>query len=80
MEGLEYHKTKDIIHVKELSGHKDIQNTMIYITIEKVLFQTSNDEFYCRTSSTIGKASKLIETGFDYVTTFNGVMIFRKRK
>ena len=24
--------------------------------------------------------SMLIEAGFDYVTTFNGIMLFRKRK
>ncbi|MGC8999358.1 MAG: tyrosine-type recombinase/integrase, partial [Candidatus Bathyarchaeia archaeon] len=36
---MEYHKTKDIIHVKELLGHRNIQNTLIYITIEKALFQ-----------------------------------------
>ena len=77
---MEYHKTKDIIHVKELLGHKSIENTMIYITIEKALFQTPSDEFYCKTASTIDEASKLIEAGFEYVTTFNGVMLFRKRK
>ena len=26
----EYHKTKDILHVKELLGHKSIKNTLIY--------------------------------------------------
>lgn len=77
---MEYHKTKDIIYVKELLGHKNIQSTMIYISIEKALFQASNDEFHCKTATNIENASKLIEAGFDYVTTFNGVMLFRKRK
>jgi hypothetical protein len=77
---MEYHKTKGIIHVKELLGHRDTRNTMIYITIEKSLFQYKNDEFYCKTASSIEEASKLIEAGFDYVTTFNGVMLFRKHK
>jgi integrase/recombinase XerD len=77
---MEYHKTKDIIHVKELLGHRRIDNTMLYISIEKSLFQYKNDEFYCKTASTVEEASKLIEAGFDYVTTFNGVMMFRKRK
>jgi len=26
---MEHHKTKDIIHVKELLGHKNIQNTLV---------------------------------------------------
>jgi integrase/recombinase XerD len=77
---MEYHKTKDIMHVKELLGHKNIQNTMIYINVEKALFQYKNDEFHCKTASTIEEAAKLIEAGFEYVTTFNGVMLFRKRK
>lgn len=77
---MEYHKTKDIIYVKELLGHKFIQNTMVYITIENALFQYKNDEFYCKTAKTLEEASRLIEAGFDYVTTFNGIMLFRKRK
>jgi integrase len=27
---MEYHKTKNILHVQERLGHKDIKNTMIY--------------------------------------------------
>ena len=27
---MEYHKTKDILYVKELLGHKNIQNTLVY--------------------------------------------------
>jgi site-specific recombinase XerD len=27
---MEYHKTKDILHVKQMLGHKKIENTMIY--------------------------------------------------
>jgi len=77
---MEYHKTKDIIHVKELLGHRRIDNTMLYISIEKSLFHTGSDEFYCKTASTVEDAAKLIEAGFDYVATFNGVMLFRKRK
>jgi hypothetical protein len=77
---MEYHKTKDIIYVKELLGHKDIESTMVYINIEKSLFQTKSDEFYFKTASSIEEAGKLIEAGFDYITTFNGVMLFRKRK
>jgi hypothetical protein len=52
---------------------------MVYIDIERPLFQYKNDEFYAK-ASTIEEDSKLIEAGFEYVTTFNGVMMFRKRK
>lgn len=27
---IEYHKTRDILHVKEVLGHKNIQNTLVY--------------------------------------------------
>ncbi|MEM1569457.1 MAG: site-specific integrase, partial [Candidatus Bathyarchaeia archaeon] len=77
----EYHKTKDIMHVKELLGHKYIDNTMLYITIENALFQTTNDEFHCKATRSDEEAVKLIEAGFDYVTTTpTGLMLFRKRK
>ncbi len=48
---MEYHKTKDIIHVKQILGHKSINNTMIYINIEQALFLTENDEWTCKTAN-----------------------------
>ena len=77
---MEYHKTKDIVHVQRLLGHKNIQNTLIYITIENALFTNANDEFHVRTAKTIEEACKLVEVGFEYVTEIDGVKIFRKRK
>ena len=32
---IEYHKTKDILHVKKLLGRKRVENTEIYIDIEQ---------------------------------------------
>ena len=77
---MEYHKTKDIIHVQRLLGHKNIQNTLIYITIENALFTDINDEFHVRTAKTIEEACKLVEVGFESVTEIEDVKIFRKRK
>jgi integrase/recombinase XerD len=77
---MEYHKTKDIIHVQRLLGHKNIQNTLIYITIENALFTEANDEFHVRTAKTVEEACKLVEVGFEYVTEIDGIKIFRKRK
>jgi len=77
---MEYHKTKDILHVKELLGHKNIQNTLIYITIDKAIFQNTTEEFHVKTAKTVEEACKLIEVGFEYVCEINGVKIFRKRK
>jgi hypothetical protein len=38
------------------------------------------NEFISATAKTVQEAQKLIENGFEYVTTFEGIMIFRKRK
>jgi len=78
---IEYHKTKDILRVKYILGHKNIRNTLIYIDIENTLFQgQENDEFHVRTAKTIDEACKLLEVGFEYVCEMDEVKLFRKRK
>jgi len=79
---MEYHKTKDILHVKSLLGHKNIQNTMIYINLEKAAFTSKNDEFHVCVAGNIEEACKLVQVGFEYVTGeyHDGGKIFRKRK
>ena len=77
---MEYHKTKDIIHVKTVLGHKNINNTIIYINIENALFLTENDQWTCKTAKNIQEATALIEAGFEYITELDGIKLFRKRK
>lgn len=77
---MEYHKTKDILHVKKILGHKAIQSTMIYINLEAAVFDETNDEFHVKVAETLDQACKLIEVGFDYVCDMNNAKIFRKRK
>jgi integrase len=73
---MEYHHTKDILHVKQLLGHRSINSTMIYTH----LINFEGDEFTCKTAKTIDEAKGLIEAGFDYVTDMNSYKLFRKRK
>ncbi len=73
----EYHKTKDILHVMRLLGHKSIQNTLRYTQL--VDWGTESD-YTCKVAETLAEASQLIETGFEYVTEMNGVKLFRKQK
>lgn len=73
---MEYHKTKDILHVKQLLGHKNIQNTLIYTH----LVNFADDQFTCRVARTLREAEELIEAGFDYVTDMDNAKLFRKRK
>jgi len=77
---MEYHKTRDILHVQRILGHRNIQNTLIYITVEQALWQSQKDEFHVKTAKTVEEACKLVEVGFEYVCEVEGVKIFRKRK
>ena len=71
-----YHKTKDILYVKQQMGHKKIETTLIYTQ----LIEFSEDEYHVGTATTIEGATKLIEVGFEYVTNIDDIKIFRKRK
>jgi integrase len=79
---MEYHKTRDLLHVKQLLGHKKIQSTMVYVNLEAAIFTDRNDEFHVAVAKNVEEASKLVQVGFDYVTgEYNdGGKIFRKRK
>lgn len=59
---LEYHKTKDILYVMQLLGHKNIQNTLVYTH----LVNWESDEIVCKVAKTVNEAQALIESGFDY--------------
>ncbi len=73
---MEYAKTKDLLHVMKVLGHRKIQNTMLYIQ----LINFKNDEFHSATAKDITEAQKLVESGFKYVCDYDGVKLFRKRK
>ncbi len=77
---MEYHKTKDVFHVQHVLGHKELRSTLIYINIEKSLFQNMNDEFTAKVAHTVDEACRLIEVGFEYVTNIDNAKLFRKRK
>jgi integrase len=74
---MEYHKTKDILHVKRLLGHRRIENTLVYTHL--IAFR--DDEYVSKVAHTAEEASALIEAGFEYVcTTPEDLMLFKKRK
>ncbi len=77
---MEYHKTKDILHVMQLLGHNSLRTTLIYIDIEKATFKNTNDEFTIRVTDNLEEAVKFLEVGFEYVTDMAGKKVFRKRK
>jgi integrase len=76
---MEYHRTKDVLYVMQVLGHKNIKNTLIYIQLEEALFQDQVD-FVSKVAKTEAEACLLIEAGFEFVCDFEGHKIFRKRK
>jgi integrase len=73
---MEYHKTRDILHVKEVLGHKSLNSTMLYTQ----LISFRDDDFSAVVAHSEEEACKLVESGFDFVCDFNGNKIFKKRK
>ena len=73
---IEYAKTKDLLHVMQVLGHRNIQNTLIYTHLAKF----EGDEFHHAIAKTVEEAGKLVDAGFEFVCDFNGDKLFRKRK
>jgi len=73
---MEYYKTRDILHVKEILGHKSLLNTMLYTQ----LISFKDEDFTAKVAHSEEEACQLIETGFEFVCDFNGNKLFRKRK
>ncbi len=73
----EYHKTRDILHVMHILGHKNIMNTLKYTQ----LVDFEGDEYTSKATKDTDEARQLLEAGFEYVcTTPDEIMLFRKRK
>jgi integrase/recombinase XerD len=75
---IEYHRTKDILYVKRLLGHKQLKNTEIYTH----LIEFKNDDWHVAHAKDLDEEDKLIEAGFEYVrySDKDEVAIYRKRK
>jgi site-specific recombinase XerC len=72
-----YHKSKDILLVKQQLGHKKIETALIYTQLVNF---GEEEEFYTATAKTVEEAKKLIEEGFYYICDIDAVKLFRKRK
>lgn len=73
---MEYHKTRDILYVMRILGHKRIQNTLKYTQ----LVNLGDSDYVARVAKTVEEACQLVEAGFDYVCEIDGAKLFRKRK
>ena len=78
---MEYHYTKDILHVMQFLGHKEIDNTLIYISLDKNLFSNlPDDSFTMRVVHNADEAAELGKIGFKPFDVVDGVKLYRKRK
>jgi len=62
--------------VMVLMGHTKLTTTQRYMH----LLNLNDDEWTCTGATTAKEAAKLIENGFQYVTTIEGIQLFKKRK
>ena len=73
-----YQKTQNVAITAHALGH-NWKNTQIYVDIQAIL-NSIEEEYTSATAKTVQEACKLIDQGFQHVTDFQGVAIFRKRK
>lgn len=70
-------KTKDILHVMKLLGHKSINSTLLYTQ----LVNFEGDEYDVKVAETKEKITELFKVGFEWVGQDNdGLTYFKKRK
>ncbi|KON32604.1 MAG: hypothetical protein AC479_07210 [miscellaneous Crenarchaeota group-6 archaeon AD8-1] len=72
----EYHKTKDILYVMKILGHKNIKNTLLYTQ----LIDDKKEDYICKIAQNTKEISQLIEDGFEYICEQEELKFFRKRK
>jgi len=74
---MEYHRTKDILHVMKLLGHKSINSTLLYTQ----LVNFEGDEYDVKVAETKNEITELLKVGFEWVgQDDDGLTYFRKRK
>jgi integrase len=78
---MEYHNTKDIMHVRAILGHKNINSTLIYINIEETMFNNNVDEWITKVAHNVEEETQLINVGYQLVRSINETTaIYKKRK
>ena len=60
----------------KMLGHRNINNTLLYTQ----LVNFESDEYHSAVAKSTEEARELIEAEFEYVCTYENIMIFRKRK
>jgi len=75
----EYALTRNLLHVKAILGHRNINSTLVYTHL--IPFDDEAENYHHATAKDDKEAGELIEQAWQYVlTTPQGVMMFRKAK
>src|SRR2546428_2426767 len=73
-----YAQTRDLLYVMKILGHRSISNTIRYTQL--VDFK-DGESFTCKVAKSAEDAVKLVETGFEFVSSFpDGIQLYKKRK
>jgi integrase len=73
-----YGQTRDLLYVMKILGHRSINNTIRYTQL--VDFK-DNESFICKVARSAEEAVKLVESGFEFVSSFpEGTHLYKKRK
>lgn len=74
---MEYHKTKDILHVKQMLGHKSIDSTLLCTQL--VSFE--GDDYDVKVTQAKDEIAELLKVGFEWVgQDKDGLVYLRKMK
>lgn len=63
--------------MKRMLGHKRIENTLVYTHL--IDFE-EDDAYVVKVASSIEEFTVLLESGFEYVSDYEGRKVLRKRK
>ena len=75
----EYAQTRNILHVKEMLGHRNINSTLVYTHL--VPFDDESECYNHAVAKDEKEAGELLDQAWQYVcTTPQGIMMFRKPK
>jgi len=77
---MEFIDKKDIMHVKQILGHKTVTSTEIYINLAEALYLQPNDKFVCKIAHNEKEELELVEAGFTHVNNRGDLAFYKKHK
>jgi len=77
----EYHKTRDILHVRYVLGHKTLRATQRYVEMYTHVYDNLKPQDYVvKIARTSEEAKDLLKVGFEFVNEIDGEYLYKKAK